>query len=107
MTPSSSDLSYAHESARFALRRARTDLDQTLEQLAVQLETAAARLRQLVGQRHVPVPVRAEAADHELGMLHARLWAGVEHLGGVGAVWADARRELDELDALLVDESPA
>jgi hypothetical protein len=36
-------------------------------------------------------------------MLHARLWAGVEHLGGVGAVWADARRELDDLDALLVD----
>jgi hypothetical protein len=73
MAQSTNDLTYAHESARFVERRARADLDQTLERLAARLEQAATVLRRTAGGSHVPVAERVEWAHHEIAALLPQL----------------------------------
>jgi hypothetical protein len=107
MAQPASDLTYAHESAQFVERRARSDLSQTLEHLAARLEQTASTLRRLAGEADVPVADRTTWAQHEITALRAHLDAGDDHLAGLALVWADARAELDGLDALLEDERPA
>ncbi len=85
MAQSTNDLTYAHESARFVERRARADLDQTLERLAARLEQAATVLRRTAGGRVGPPRDRRALPQ---------LTGADEHLDGVALVRADATRSL-------------
>jgi len=107
MAQPSTAITYAHKSAIFVEQRARGDLAQTLEQTASQLEHAATALRRRAAESHVPVTERVDWAQHEIASLMRKLDATDDHLGGVALVWADARDEAAEADALLEAEQNA
>ena len=105
MTQPASDpvVAYAHENARFIERRARQDLNATLERMAGCMERAATVFRRWASRNDISPAERVAWARHELGLIHA----DEDHLLGVGLVSEDARQELDDFDALLENEQTA